>query len=53
MKTVLIPKENEKDLVEIKPEVTDGMKIIPVSTIKQAFPYVFGKVSPVVKIVKK
>jgi ATP-dependent Lon protease len=53
IKTVLIPKENEKDLVEIKPEVTDGMKIIPVSTIKQAFPYVFGKVSPVVKIVKK
>lgn len=44
IKTVLIPAENEKDLVEIKSEVKDGMKIIPVSSIKQAFPYVFGNV---------
>ncbi len=41
MKTVLIPKENEKDLTEIKPEVTDGVKIIPVENIKEAIKYVF------------
>ncbi len=45
IKTVLIPKENEKDLTEIKPEVKEGIKIVPVSTIKEAFPYVFGKIS--------
>lgn len=42
MKIVLIPKENEKDLTEIKPEVKDGLKIIPVSTIGEAMPYVFS-----------
>ncbi len=49
IKTVLIPKENEKDLVEIKKEVKAGMTIIPVSTIMEAFPNVFGKL----KITKK
>ena len=43
MDTVLIPVENEKDLTEIKPEVKDGLRIIPVSTIEEAMPYVFGK----------
>ncbi|MEJ5352569.1 MAG: endopeptidase La [Melioribacteraceae bacterium] len=38
---VLIPKDNEKDLSEIKPEVKEGLKIIPISTIKEALPYVF------------
>ncbi|MEG8946913.1 endopeptidase La [Rosettibacter firmus] len=41
---VLIPKENEKDLNEIKPEVKEGLKIIPISTIKEAIPYVFGDI---------
>jgi ATP-dependent Lon protease len=41
MKTVLIPKENEKDLSEIKPQVTEGLKIIPIDNIKQAIKYVF------------
>jgi len=41
MKTVLIPKDNEKDLSEIKNEVKDGLKIIPIQTIKEALPYVF------------
>ena len=49
IKTVLIPKENEKDLVEIKDQVKEGMKIIPVSTIKEAFPYVFGRIRKTVK----
>ena len=33
IKTVLIPKENEKDLVEIPDNVKRGMKIIPVETV--------------------
>lgn len=45
IKLVLIPKENEKDLIEIKSEVKEGIKIIPVATIKEAFPYVFGRTS--------
>jgi len=43
IKIVLIPKENEKDLSEIKPEVKQGLEIIPISTIKEAVPYVFEK----------
>jgi len=41
IKTVLIPKENEKDLIEIKQEIKEGMTIIPVKTINEAMPYVF------------
>ena len=35
IKTVLIPKENEKDLDEIPDNVKTGMKIIPVSDIQE------------------
>jgi len=49
IKTVLIPQENEKDLAEIKKEVKEGMKIVPVSSIKEAFPYVFSKKTKVRK----
>ena len=46
IKTVLIPKENEKDLKEIKDEVKEGLKIIPIENIKDAIPYLFeGKKS--------
>lgn len=41
IKTVLIPADNEKDLTEIKDEVKNGLKIIPIKTIKEAIPYVF------------
>ncbi|MBK8945276.1 MAG: endopeptidase La [Ignavibacteriae bacterium] len=41
--TVLIPKGNENDLVEIKSAIKDGLKIIPVDDIKEAFQYVFEK----------
>ena len=41
MTKVLIPKENEKDLVEIKKEVKDGLTIVPIETIKDAFKHVF------------
>jgi ATP-dependent Lon protease len=39
--TVLIPKENEKDLVEIQDKVKDGLNIVPIETIEEAIPYVF------------
>ena len=35
IKTVCIPKENEKDLEEISNEITDGMEIIPVDRFEQ------------------
>ena len=35
MKTVLIPKENEKDLAEIPDNVKRGLKIIPVKTVDE------------------
>lgn len=43
MKKVLIPKENEKDLTEIKKEVKEGLTIIPIETIKEAFKHVFSE----------
>ncbi len=43
IKTVLIPKENERDLKEIKAPVKEGLKIVPIEEIKDAFPYVFGR----------
>ena len=35
VKTVLIPKENEKDLAEIPDNVKEGLEIIPVETADQ------------------
>jgi ATP-dependent Lon protease len=35
LKTVLIPKENEKDLAEIPDNVKRGLKVIPVSTVDE------------------
>ena len=46
IKTVLIPKENEKDLVEIKAAVKEDLEIIPVSTIKEALKLVFPNLTP-------
>jgi ATP-dependent Lon protease len=43
LKTVLIPKENEKDLGEIQAKVKEGLKIISIESIADAIPYVFGK----------
>ncbi len=42
IKTVLIPKENEKDLTEIQDAVKDGLTIIPIERIVDAVKYVFG-----------
>ena len=41
IKIVLIPKENERDLSEIKAEAKEGLKIIPIQTIKEALKFVF------------
>ncbi len=35
IKTVLIPKDNEKDLTEIPSKITDGLEIIPVDHVDQ------------------
>ncbi len=35
IKTVIIPKENEKDLAEIPDNVKEGMKIVPVSEVSE------------------
>jgi ATP-dependent Lon protease len=40
--TVIIPKENTKDLTEIPEKVREGLKIIPVETIEEAATVVFG-----------
>ena len=49
IKTVLIPKENEIDLVEIPQKVKEGLKIIPVDSIANAVQYVI----PDLKVVTK
>ena len=38
IKTVLIPKANEKDLEELPQEIIDNLQIKPITTIKEAFP---------------
>ncbi|MCF8242508.1 MAG: endopeptidase La [Melioribacteraceae bacterium] len=53
IKTVLIPFENKKDLTEIKPEVTEGLEIVPINSIKEAIPYVFGNSKTKVQKKKK
>jgi len=42
IKTVLIPKENVKDLSEIPARVKEGLKIVPIATIEEAIPYIFA-----------
>jgi len=37
LKTILIPKENEKDIDDIPAEVRDKLKIIPVESVNQVF----------------
>lgn len=43
IKTVCIPKDNEKDLEEISKEITDGMKIVPVERFSQVEKIAFVK----------
>ena len=43
IKTVCIPKDNEKDLEEISKEITDGMEIVPVEKFSQVEKLAFVK----------
>jgi len=42
IKTVLIPKRNEKDLSEVPETARKGLRFVPVETVAEALPYVFG-----------
>ena len=44
IKTVLIPAENEKDLVEIPDNVKEGLKIIPVAHVSEVLKHALVKV---------
>ena len=44
--TVIIPKENVKDLMEIQEKVKEGLKIVPVETIEEAVGIVFRRENP-------
>lgn len=41
IKTVLIPSDNEKDLIEVPAEILSKLKIIPVEKVDDAIPHVF------------
>ena len=43
IKTVLIPKDNERDIEDISNDIKKGLKIIPVKTVSEAIPHVFKK----------
>lgn len=43
IKTVIIPKDNEKDLAEIPDNVKEDLKIIPVSTAQEVLKIALGK----------
>ncbi|KAA5801086.1 endopeptidase La [Alkalicaulis satelles] len=48
VKTVLIPRDNEKDLAEIPDNVKQGLEIIPVDTVDQVLEHALaGRVEPV------
>ncbi len=48
VRTVLIPKDNEKDLTEIPDNVKDGLEIIPVSLVDEVLAYALaGSLHPI------
>lgn len=53
IKTVLIPLENEKNLVEISHEVKQGLSIIPIENIIDAVKYVFDSTIKTKKNISK
>jgi ATP-dependent Lon protease len=42
IKTVLIPKDNKKNLTEISKDITDKLKLITIENIDEGIKYVFG-----------
>jgi ATP-dependent Lon protease len=51
IKTVLIPKENEIDLIEIAQKVKEGLKIIPIDSIANAVKYVIPELKVNTRII--
>jgi ATP-dependent Lon protease len=49
IKTVLIPKENKKNLTEISKDITDKLNIVTIEKIEEAVKYVFGKAKIIFK----
>lgn len=49
IKTVLIPKENEKDIEELSSEITKGIEILPVSRMEEVLETAFVKEEASVK----
>jgi len=43
IKTVLVPKENEKDLAEIPDNVKRALKIVPIATVEEVFEHALAK----------
>ncbi len=50
---VIIPLDNEMDLQEVPKRILKGLQIIPVATIDEAIPYVFGGVDKPVRAKKR
>ncbi len=46
IRTVLIPKDNEKDLAEVPDEVKDNLEIVPVNEVDEILPHVLPGLSP-------
>jgi ATP-dependent Lon protease len=44
--TVLIPRENLKDLTEIPDKVKEGLAIVPIETIEEAMKHIFSRKKP-------
>jgi ATP-dependent Lon protease len=43
IRTIILPKKNEKDLVEIPDEIRQSLKFIPVETVDEVFQEAFEK----------
>lgn len=41
VKTILVPRENEKDVAEIEEEIKEGLEIIPVETMEEVVKHAF------------
>ena len=45
IRTVLIPKDNEKDLADVPDEVKDGLEIVPVNEVDEILSHVLPDLS--------
>jgi len=49
IKTILLPKRNEKDLSEVPETARKGLRFVPIETVGDAFPHVFAEESRTVR----